>query len=96
MPYDDEFERYAKHASGFFHGASLAALESLGKRKGYYLIGCDSTGTNAFFLRDDIEIDGLPALTAREAFRPQAGWLGRGISEAEQIEIMRSMPYEEV
>ena len=96
VPYDDEFERYAKHPSGFFHGASLAALESLGKRKGYYLIGCDSTGTNAFFLRNDIQIQGITALTAREAFRPHANWLGRGISEAEQIEIMRSMPYEEV
>jgi len=96
VPYDDQFERYSKHPSGFFHGVSLAALESLGRSKGYYLIGCDSTGTNAFFLRDDIEIDGVPALTTREAFRPHANWLGRGISEAEQIEIMRSMPYEEV
>ena len=96
VPYDDEFERYAKHPGGFFHGASLAALESLGKRKGYYLIGCDKTGTNAFFLRDDIQIDGVPALTPREAFRPHANWLGRGISEAEQLEIMRAMPYENV
>ena len=96
VPYDDEFERYSKHASGFFHGTSLTALESLGRRKGYYLIGCDSTGTNAFFLRDDVEVEGVTALTAREAFRPHANWLGRGISEAEQIDIMRSMPYEEV
>ena len=71
VPYDESFERYSKHASGFFYGASLAALEALGRRKGYYLIGCDSTGTNAFFLRDDIEIDGVPGLTASEAFRPQ-------------------------
>lgn len=96
VPYDDSFERYSKHASGFFYGASLAALQSLGQRKGYYLIGCDSTGTNAFFLRDDVEIDGITALTAREAFRPQANWLGRGISEADQLEFMRSMPYQEV
>lgn len=95
-PYDDEFERYRRHPSGFFHGASLSALETLGRRKGYILIGCDSTGTNAFFLRNDIEIDGVPALTAREAFRPHASWLGRGISEVDQIDIMRSMPYEEV
>jgi hypothetical protein len=94
--YDDAFQRFEKHPSGFFHGASLAALESLGKRKGYYLIGCDSTGTNAFFLRDDVAIDGVRALTAREAFRPHANWLGRGISEAQQLEIMRAMPYEEV
>ena len=94
--YDDAFQRFSQHPSGFFHGASLAALEALGKRKGYYLIGCDSTGTNAFFLRDDVEIEGIPALTAREAYRPHANWLGRGISEAEQLEIMRTMPYEEV
>ena len=96
VPYADDFERYARHPSGFFHGASLAALEGLGRRKGYYLIGCDLTGTNAFFLRQDIHIDGVSALTPREAFRPHANWLGRGISESEQLEIMKSMPYEEV
>lgn len=96
VPYDDEFERYDKHPSGFFHGASLAALASLGERKGYYLIGCDTTGTNAFFLRDDIKIPGVSALSPGEAFRPHANWLGRGISEAEQLDIMRAMPYQEV
>lgn len=96
VPYDAEFERYNKHPSGFFHGASLAALESLGRRKNYYLIACDSTGTNAFFLRDDIHLTEVPALTSREAFRPHANWLGRGISEAEQLEIMQSMPYQQV
>ncbi len=96
VPYADDFERYSKHPSGFFHGASLAALESLGRRKGYYLVGCDLTGTNAFFLRDDVKIDEVPALTAREAFRPHANWLGRGISEAEHLEILQSMPFEAV
>lgn len=96
VPYDPNFERYSKHPSGFFHGASLAALETLGKRKGYYLIGCDSIGANAFFLRDDITIPDVPAVTSREAFRPHANWLGRGISEAEQLAIMQSMPYQAV
>ena len=96
VPYDPEFERYSQHPSGFFHGASLTALATLGTRKGFYLIGCDSTGTNAFFLRDDIVVSDVPALTPREAFRPHATWLGRGISEAEQLEIMQSMPYQEV
>jgi hypothetical protein len=35
-------------------GASLKALERLGRSKGYSLIGCDSAGVNAFFLRDDL------------------------------------------
>ena len=96
VPYDPAFERYSKQPSGFFHGAYLAALQKQGNEKRYNLIGCDSTGTNAFFLRDDIEVPDVPAVTAREAFRPHANWLGRGISEAEQLEIMRSMPYQDV
>jgi len=96
VPYDPEFERYARHPSGFFHGASLRALESLGVKKGYRLAGCDSTGTNAFFLREDVGTPVLPTLTAAEAYRPHRNWLGRGFSEAEQLEIMKSMPYVEV
>ena len=96
VPYDPEFERYARHPSGCFHGASLAALESLGKFEGYNLVGCDSTGTNAIFLRDGIHVKDIPALTPREAVRPHANWHGRGISEAEQFEIVNSMPYQEV
>ena len=96
VPYDDAFERFSKHPSGFFYGASLAALAALGKHQGHYLIGCDSTGTNAFFLRNDVTIESLPELTVREAYRPHANWLARGISQAEQLEIMGEMPYENV
>lgn len=96
VAYDPQFERYAKHPSGFFHGASLKALESLGQRKGWRLVGCDSTGTNAFFLRNDVVAESLPTLTSAEAFRPHQNWLGRGFSEAEQLEIMKSLPYIEV
>ena len=96
IPYAADFERFSAHPSGFFAGASLQALESLGKRKGYRLIGCDTTGTNAFFLRNDIDSPQIATLTAREAFKPHANWIGRGITEAEQLEIMRTMPYVDV
>jgi hypothetical protein len=43
-----------------------------------------------------VSIEGLRRLTPGEAFRPHANWLGRGISEAEQLAIMRELPYEEV
>ena len=36
------------------YGASLKALELLGRRLGYSLVGCDMTGTNAFFVRADL------------------------------------------
>lgn len=96
IPYAADFERFSVHPSGFFAGASLRALETLGEKKGFRLVGCDSTGTNAFFLRDDIDAPQIPTLTAREAYKPHANWVGRGISEAEQLEIMRSMPYVEI
>jgi hypothetical protein len=35
-----------------YMGASLLALEKLGRTKGYTLIGCDSWGANAFFVQD--------------------------------------------
>ena len=38
----------------FYFGASLAAFDALARTKGYSLVGCDFTGTNAFFVRDDL------------------------------------------
>jgi hypothetical protein len=46
--YDLAFDRYQKHPSGWYHGASLSALVKLAAAKQYVLIGCDSTGANAF------------------------------------------------
>jgi hypothetical protein len=37
-----------------YFGASLKALEELGRRKGYSLVGCNYTGVTAFFVRDDL------------------------------------------
>lgn len=36
-----------------YYGASLKALERLGSRLGYNLVGCDFSGNNAFFVRED-------------------------------------------
>jgi hypothetical protein len=38
-------------------GASLKALEILGRRLGYCLVGCEFGGVNAFFVRDDLVQD---------------------------------------
>jgi hypothetical protein len=37
-----------------YFGASIEALTQLGVRKGYRLVHTDLTGTNAFFVRDDL------------------------------------------
>ena len=39
-------------STGF--GASLAALEGLGREKGYSLVGCSVAGVNALFVRSDL------------------------------------------
>lgn len=53
VPYDPGFVRSQKHSSKLYYGASLKALVSLGKEKGYEFIGCNSKGNNAYFLRGD-------------------------------------------
>jgi len=54
VPYDAKFDRTKKHFSWLYAGASLSALESLALEKGYTLIGTNSGGNNAFFLRNDV------------------------------------------
>ena len=53
-PYDPKFERAKAHSSHVFYGASLAALDHLGRAKGYTLVGTNSAGNNAFFVRNDL------------------------------------------
>ena len=67
IPYDPKFERHRAHYSGQFWGASLQALELLAKRKNYSLVGCNSAGNNAYFVRND-KIDNVRVLSAKEAF----------------------------
>ena len=68
VPYDPTFVRGTAHHSMIYYGASLAALTRLGHSKGYALIGCNSSGNNAFFVRRDRLPTSLPELTAAEAF----------------------------
>ncbi|MGH7869018.1 MAG: hypothetical protein ACREP9_15625, partial [Candidatus Dormibacteraceae bacterium] len=53
IPYQADFHRTHAHFSNLYFGASLSALFSLGQQKGYRFIGCNSSGVNAFFVRED-------------------------------------------
>ncbi|MFK7694087.1 hypothetical protein [Paenibacillus sp. HJGM_3] len=54
-----------------YYGASLSSLAELGKQLGYALIGTDSRGVNAFFVRRDVlPSSGFPELTAGQAYNP--------------------------
>jgi len=50
VPYQPDFQWDGTN----YFGASLLALAKLGRSKGYTLVGCDSQGANAFFVRDDL------------------------------------------
>ncbi len=53
VPYDPAFQRTKAHHSNLYFGASLPALASLAKSKGYEFVGTTSNGLNAFFVRQD-------------------------------------------
>lgn len=54
-----------------YFGASLKALEVLGARLGYALVGCDIAGVNAFFVRTDLVADRFAApFTAERHYEP--------------------------
>ena len=98
IPYDKDFNFFTseKIASGTFWGVSIAALEKLGKRKGYRLVGCDSTGVNAFFLHHGTGTNHIATLSAADAYRPYQELLDRGVSAEDQLAMATAMPYVEV
>jgi hypothetical protein len=67
VPYDEKFDRATAHHSCLYFGASLPALCLLAEQKGYDFVGSDSTGINAFFVRNDLS-HGLKRLSATEGY----------------------------
>jgi hypothetical protein len=62
----------------FNYGASLKALELLGRRLGYALVGCDLSGTNAFFVREDLCSEAFHSpFTSEQHHEPPRYWLVR-------------------
>ncbi len=68
VPYDPKFVRTEKHFSNLYFGASLSCLATLATRKGYTFIGSNSAGNNAYFVRNDCMILGLPSVTVEDEF----------------------------
>lgn len=55
---------------GDYYGASLAAFYYLLKDFGYRLVYCENEGVNAFWVRDDLATNELPAKSPAEAYKP--------------------------
>jgi hypothetical protein len=67
IPYNPNFNRTKAHYSNLYFGASMKALCFLAEKKGYYFIGADSSGTNAFFVREDLA-QNVPRTTCDDGF----------------------------
>jgi hypothetical protein len=68
IPYDKDFVRSKKHYSNLYYGASIAAIKHLAAIKGYELIGSNSAGSNAFFIRADVASELLLSISDTQAF----------------------------
>ena len=73
-----------------FHGASLVALTKLASRKGYRLLACDGSGTNAFYLRADLrpEIAAVPPQVAFRPMRESADPLREALRKPKDLEAL--------
>lgn len=99
IPYQEDFRRTLAHPSHLYWGASLAALNSVAKQKGYVLVGGNSAGNNAFWVREDVA-DGVQAVDPEEAWalarfresRGPSGELTYVGDERERLRLIREMP----
>ncbi len=69
-PYKSDFRRTVAHYSNLYFGASLAAMTYLADKKGYALVGTNSHGVNAFYVRKDLLNDKLEVLSVKTAYTP--------------------------
>lgn len=73
MDYDES--HVFRHNDNF--GVSLKFLEINLVKKGYRLVGCNITGVNAFFVREDLVLDKFQApFTAENHYEPARYYLG--------------------
>ena len=99
VPYDAKFVRNNAHYSNLYFGASLSALNGLCDAYGYELIGCNSAGNNAYFVRRDLVNESIKCLTTREAFVDSKFRESRDIdyglsllSGGERLEALKGLP----
>ena len=72
-----------------YGGASLAAFNKLAKSKGYRLIGRNSLGFNAFFMRDDVGGELFPEISERDHENPNIHInIARGLKVLSQQELV--------
>jgi hypothetical protein len=90
VPYDPSFDRHEKHASGWYHGASITALAKLAASHGYGLAAVSDAGLNAFFTKNG-------TLDPKEAWKPnKLRELYSGVPYERQWEVIEHLPFVEI
>jgi len=99
IPYDGLFVRRNAHHSNLYYGASLRAIAYLCGKKGYSLVGTNSAGNNAFFVRNDLINEKLEVLSAQDAFTDSKLREGRDkegnltyASGSARLDMIRGLP----
>ena len=103
VPYQADFSRTRAHHSNLYGGASLAAVTYLANKKGYSLVGTNTAGNNAFYVRDDLLNEKVSVLTAEAAYSPSNFRESRDergnltfLSADKRLEVIRGLPVYEV
>lgn len=68
VPYRSDFVRSRSHWSNLYWGASLPAFDLLLSERGYSLVGVNSAGSNAFFVRSDLINDRIRPTSVADCF----------------------------
>jgi len=83
VPYDPK-HRYDETA---YFGASLRSFAQLARKHRYHLVGCDSMGVNAFFVREDVAKDAFDGVEKPPAYHYVAPhyeeWFGHPVKNVE-------------
>ena len=64
VPYDENYVYPGKHPS--YHGASPIAMQKLGKKKGYRLVGANDMGFNFIFVKEGLAEKELPEVDCKD------------------------------
>jgi hypothetical protein len=103
IPYQADFYRTNMHHSNLYWGASLAAMTYLADKKGYSLVGTNTAGNNAFYVRNDLLNDKVEVLSVEGVYSPSNYRESRDkngnltfIATDKRLEVIRGLPVYEV
>ena len=96
MKYNPEHHYQSNRKHPLYFGASLKALTKLSREKGYVLVGCDSNGHDAFFVRKDLIEGKFRELSPEEAFYPNPYNLKDLGSLDEQFDLIKDFDFETI